>query len=258
MSRQMQSAECYSSEASRFQRNSGYKFLQQLSPVRGSTALDLGCGTGYLATQLSDCVGPGGRVIAVDPDVERLKIAQEKYARYNIEYLNGDDATFPEGLYDLVFANQVIHWVTDKDALFGRVYQSLKSGGRFAFTTGNGDPVWPPVARDCIAELFGPGYLEYIYSKRTFFLTCGQYQELAMSHGFIVTSMEDKDVSGICAKSVDDLIAFFFGVMHGELDRDAISEQTIKNCREEYDNDLYQEAELHLTNRVLHAVLAKP
>ena len=258
MSRQLQSAECYSSEASRFQRNSGYKFLQQLSPVRGSTALDLGCGSGYLATQLSDCVGPEGKVIAVDPDGERLKIAQEKYARDNIKYVNGSDATFPEGPYDLVFSNQVIHWVADKDVLLSRVYESLKSGGKFAFTTTNGDPVWPPVARDCVAELFGSDYLEHIHHERMFFLTCGQYQELAESRGFVVASMEDKDVPGFCTESVDDVIAFLFGLMHGELDRDAIGEQTIKNCKEKYDEDLYREAERHLKFRVLHVVLTKP
>ena len=207
-----QSAKCYS-ETSGFQRDSGYQFLQQLSPGRGSTALDLGCGTGYLAAQLSDCVGPDGKVIAVDPDEERLKIAREKYARDNIEYVSGNDATFPEGPYDLVFANQVVHWVTDKDALFERVYQSLKSGGRFAFTTDNGVPVWPPVVNDCMSELFYPDFIGNLHCKRSVFLTRGQYQELAVSHGFVVTSMEDKEEPGIQIESVNDLIEFFLGLM---------------------------------------------
>ena len=60
-----------------------------------------------------------------------------QYARDNIEYVSGDATTFPEGLYDLVFANQV----ADKDLLFRRVYQSLKSGGRFAFVAANGNLV---------------------------------------------------------------------------------------------------------------------
>ena len=259
-SKQLQSASCYSDDGSKFQRDSGHQFLQQLSPRRGSTALDLGCGTGYLATQLSECVGPEGKVIAVDPDEERLKIAREKYARDNIEYMNGNDATFPEGPYDLVFANQVIHWVTEKDALFGRVYQSLKSGGRFAFTTTDGSPVhaWPPVATKCVGELFGPDHLEYVFEKRLSLFTRDQYQELAVSNGFVVTSMEDKDVSSLPIGSVDVLIAFFFGLLHGELDREAIGEQTIKDCKEKYDDDLREEAERHQTTRVLHVVLTKP
>ena len=259
-SKQRQSADLYSSEGSRFQKEHGHEFLQQLSPGRGSTALDLGCGTGYLAAQLSECVGPEGKVVAVDPDEERLKLAREKYARDNIDYVSGNDASFPEGPYDLVFANFVIHWVSDKDALFERVYQSLKPGGRFAFTTRNGVPVnvWPPVAKKCVGERFGRDYLDYLYYKKMLFVTRGQYQKLAESHGFAVTSMEDKDVPGLCVDSVDVLIAFFVGLMRGELDLEAIGEQNIKNCREKYNDDLCREAEHLQATPVLHVVLTKP
>ena len=257
-SKEQQSAKSYSSEGSRFQRKSGHEFLQQLSPGRGSTALDFGCGTGYLAAQLSECVGPEGKVVAVDPDEERLKLAREKYARDNIDYVSGNDASFPEGPYDLVFANQVIHWVSEKDALFKRVYQSLKPGGRFAFTTADGGPSpLPPVTKDCVRELFGPNFFENLFGKRMHFLTCDQYQELAVSHGFAVTSMEDKDVSGYDTASVDELVEFFFGMMQGELDQTTIAEHTLQACREKYDADLRREAELHLKTRVLHVVLTK-
>ena len=96
-SKQQQSAKCYGNEGSRLQRKSGQEFLQQLSPVRGSTALDLGCGTGYLAAQLCECVGPEGKVVAVDPDEERLKIAREKYVRDNIDYVSGNDKIVSRG-----------------------------------------------------------------------------------------------------------------------------------------------------------------
>ena len=253
-----QSAKCYS-ESSRFQRNGGHQFLQQLSPNRGSTVLDFGCGTGYLAAALSECVGLKGKVIAVDPDSERLKIAQETYARDNIDYVSGDDATFPEGPYDLVFANQVMQWVANKDALFGRLYQNLASGGRFAFTTFNGTHVWPPAVNNCVKELFGPDFMANLYHKRMTFLTCGQYQELAVSHGFVITSMEDKEIPGVYIDSVNALVEFFFGLVHGELDRSAITEQALQACKEKYDDVLCSEAELHLkVIKVLHAVLTKP
>ena len=253
-----QSAKCYS-ETSSFQRNSGYQFIQELSPGRGCRVLDLGCGTGPLAAVLSECVGPEGKVIAVDPDGERLKLAQDNYARDNIEYVSGNDAMYPEGPYDLIFANQVVHWVKDKDALFKRVYQNLKPGGRFAFVTGNSAPEWPPAVNNCTAELFGTDFLHTIYHRNMTFLTCEQFQELAESHGFVVTYMEDKDVPGYYIGSVNDLIGFLFGLLHGELDREAISEETIQNCRNKYENDLYREAEAHLkTRNLLHVVLTKP
>ena len=197
-------------------------------------------------------------VVAVDLDQERLKIAREKYARDNIDYVSGNDASFPEGPYDLVFANFVIHWVSDKDALFKRMYQSLKPGGRFAFTTFNGVHAFPPVAKDCVKELFGPDFLEHFYHRRLLFLTCDQYQELAVSHGFAVTSMEEKLVSSIPTGSIAHLVNFFFGLLHGELDQETISKKATENCKEKYDSDLHKEMEHRQTEKILHAILTKP
>ena len=53
-----------------FQKDSGYQFIQQLSPVRGFTAYDLGCGTSYLAVLLSECVGPEEKLSPLHPDDE--------------------------------------------------------------------------------------------------------------------------------------------------------------------------------------------
>ena len=250
------SAKCYS-EKSSFQRDCGYQFLQQLSPRRGSRVLDLGCGTGYLATVLSESVGPDGEVIAVDPDGERLKIAQEKHGRGNIEYVNKDAATFPVGpAYDLVFSNLVLHWVKDKDAVIGRAYESLKPSGRLAFTTGAGPPVWPQAVKDCLSELFWPDVLDSIIGKRTSFLTCDQYRELAVSYGFLVTSMEVKDMLAYTINGVDDVLDFFFGLLQGDLDRAAISEQALQACKDKYEDALCSVAELRL--EILHVVLNKP
>ena len=79
------------------------------------------------------------------------------------------------------------------------------------------------------------------------------YQELAQSHGFAVTSMEDRLVSSIPTGSVAHLVNFFFGLLHGELDQEAI-----ENCKEKYDSDLHKEAEHHQTEKILHVILTKP
>ena len=42
---------------------------------RYSNVLDLGCGTGSLTKALLDKVGLEGRVVAIDPDGERIQIA---------------------------------------------------------------------------------------------------------------------------------------------------------------------------------------
>ena len=89
-------------------------------------------------------VGPEGRVVAVDPDAERIGIAKENNARRNIEYLVGGDQLFPGVEYALIVSNYVIHWIKNKEALFAQVYDKLAAGGQFVFTTTDGTPVFPP------------------------------------------------------------------------------------------------------------------
>ena len=73
------------SEAEEYNQNSvlqkevGNKLLETLCLKQGDIVLDLGCGTGYLASVASQKVGPTGKIVAVDPDLERILIAQEKY-----------------------------------------------------------------------------------------------------------------------------------------------------------------------------------
>ena len=77
---------------------------------KGSTVLDLGCGTGYLTKLLSERVGPEGKVVAVDPDGERLKIAREKHSATNIDYIQADDQTFPSGQHFLDVSIRCTPW----------------------------------------------------------------------------------------------------------------------------------------------------
>ena len=122
------------------------RMIDMLSLRKGSTVLDLGCGTGYLTKLLSERVGPEGKVVAIDPDGERLKIASEKHSAPNIDYIQADDQTFPSGQYDVIFSNIVIHWISDK-CYFRRVYDNLTPGGFFAFTTANGHLQIPEIGQ---------------------------------------------------------------------------------------------------------------
>ena len=80
---QSQSADLYHKNSSH-QEEIGLKLLSKVKVPLGGLVLDLGCGTGHFATVLSELVGPEGKVVAIDPDTERIQIAKEKKAR---EYL---------------------------------------------------------------------------------------------------------------------------------------------------------------------------
>ena len=60
------------------QRGVGIKLMDLISTniFKGATILDLGCGTGYLTKVLSERVGPEGKVVAVDPDGDRVKLQE--------------------------------------------------------------------------------------------------------------------------------------------------------------------------------------
>ena len=79
----------------------------------GKIVLDLGCGPGNLTVRLAEKVAPQRSVVGVDPDAERIKVAQEKYGgETNVTFFVGSDAEFPgrrAETYDIIYSNIVIH-----------------------------------------------------------------------------------------------------------------------------------------------------
>ena len=211
-------AESYERRSAK-QRGVGATLIDELVVVeKGSTILDLGCGTGYLTKLLSDHVGPDGRVVAVDPDKERLKIAREMYSESNIEYIEADSTTFPEAQYDIIFANAVVHWIKDKEALFKRVHQNLRPGGRFAFSaTADGDLPVPPIGKKLFDELVGPDFLRSMIHGKMIFLNAQEYETLASATGFGTVSMNVQNIE-LEWKTLDDYIDSMFGWFQGEFD----------------------------------------
>jgi ubiquinone/menaquinone biosynthesis C-methylase UbiE len=88
------------------------------------------------------------QVIGIDPDLDRLKIAREKYSANNIEFLEGAAEEPPLQRFDIVFSNSVLHWCEDKDKVFKQVAKRLQDGGKFGFVI--------PVDFDTTEQFFTP------------------------------------------------------------------------------------------------------
>jgi len=95
-----------------------------------ASVVDLGCGPGN-STELLARRWPGAHVTGVDSSVEMLASARK--ALPEAVWVQADVATWkPEAPVDLIFANAVLHWLSDHEALLPRVMGLLAPGGVLA------------------------------------------------------------------------------------------------------------------------------
>ena len=239
-------------QLSDYQKKTGQTLVKFSRVKRGEKVLDLGCGTGHLAAVLSEVVGPEGRVVAVDPDGERVKIAREKYSRPNIEFLVADDQTFPGDSYNLIFGHFVVQWIMNKDALFERVSDKLRSGGRFVFSTFNGTPEFPSDIRDALTTFAGSDFYHRQQYELQAYERASTYQQLAESAGLVVTAVDNRE-STTHWRDLEQLIVYFHGASLGLFDLSAVSKEALKEYEEK--NNL---GSFHLTRDLLSMIVTKP
>ena len=241
----MDSANAYHN-ISDMQHEDAFKLLEILSPQPNGSILDLGCGTGRLSKVLSER-GNGGKVVGVDPDEDRIKIAIAEGKDYNnLQLMVGSDQTFPEDQYDMVVATDVIHWIKDKEATFKRVYDNLKPGGKFGFTTFHGNAT-PDLLVE-IAQLCGPAAYDAV-TNSILFETGEYFNDLAKSTGFNVSLLDIRDRKKTFS-SLNAFIDFFYAIFSGNFDRTSPALDDIKKR--------YKGQSVQMEVKRLTMVLTKP
>jgi SAM-dependent methyltransferase len=102
--------------------------LERLGVGEGWSCLEVGAGQGSVAHWLAGRVGPGGRVVAADLDVDALS----EVARPPLEVRRLDVRTdeLPADTFDLVHARMVLQHLKDPETVVRRLVGTLKPGGR--------------------------------------------------------------------------------------------------------------------------------
>ena len=70
----------------------------------------------------------------------------------------GDDQTFPEVQYDMIFCRYVTHWIENKQAMFRKICRNLHTGGQFAMVA----LIRRPPITDEMSQLMGSKVKEEI------------------------------------------------------------------------------------------------
>ena len=108
--------------------------LEPLFPdLRGAAVLDLGCGYGWHCKYALD--RGAAEVVGIDGSERMIAEARRRNAGANIRYqLCGlEEYDYPEERFDLAVCNLVLHYIEDLEAVYRRIYRTLKPGGVFLF-----------------------------------------------------------------------------------------------------------------------------
>ena len=101
--------------------------------IRDARILEVGCGTGWLSTKLSEF----GPVTAIDIGEKIIELAQVNYPQ--LDFRSGDVHTLdlPVNFFDVIVTSEVLSHVPDQPAFVHRLAQLLKPGGFLLITTQN-------------------------------------------------------------------------------------------------------------------------
>lgn len=121
-------------------------FLGLLPELAGRRVLDLGCGAGQLAKYVAE--QGAAEVVALDVSERMLEVARAEFAHPRVTHrrLAIEEATFPDGRFELVVSSLAFHYVADYAGLVANIARWLTPGGHLVFSTEH--PVYTARATD--------------------------------------------------------------------------------------------------------------
>ena len=224
-------SEGYKQSSRTVQNESGKMFIEtEVQPQAGDTILDLGCGTGELSAYLAQLVGNSGKVVGVDPDKERLELAQKSHSNIdNLSFIEGSSSNFPgmgSESYDIIFSNYVLHWIPDKSNAFRNMYASLKRSGHAKIAAQYGSYLFPFIT-SAFKEL-NPENAEHLLGMFNFEARSA-IEQYCSAAGFSIVKSYDAQIAQYVFESNEALLKWLWSTTHGAFDLSLVTEDRLQN-----------------------------
>jgi SAM-dependent methyltransferase len=181
--------------------------LAAAAPARGSSVLDIACGTGIVARRAADVVGPTGRVVGLDLNEGMLAVARR--LRPDVEWCSGDAAALPfdDGSFDLVLCQAALMFFPDRARALKEMARVVTGDGRVAILVPGSLAASSGYARfvDVAAMHAGPEAIDLLST----YFTLGDVAELRAlveGAGLEVTGTRTA-LTTVATDSVDDFVA---------------------------------------------------
>lgn len=125
--------------AAKVQKEIGNRLFERLQylKIAPRRILDLGCGPGGFSKELT-LLYPKAQVIGMDLSLAMLEQAKGKQSwrrKWSLVAADMQKMPFATGIFDLVFANQVIHWSSSLAHVFRELNRVMNVDGCLMFTT---------------------------------------------------------------------------------------------------------------------------
>lgn len=155
----------------------GKGLVTLLDPQPGERILDIGCGTGHLASEIAE---RGAHVVGIDSSPAMIEAAREAYPNLTFQVEDAQNFSFPEP-FDAVFSNAALHWLNKPEKAVQCIAAALKPGGRLVAEFGGRGNVATilTAAQETIEEIEG----DWVESGGWYFPSIGEYASLLEKHG---------------------------------------------------------------------------
>jgi ubiquinone/menaquinone biosynthesis C-methylase UbiE len=157
--------------------------------MKNSTWADLGCGSGIFTNALATLLGDGGKIYALDKEVQDLNI--EVAGNIRIEFIKLDfiSDALPFSKVDGILMANAFHYVKDKSAFIEKIKKHVKPSGQIIIveydTVRQNRWVPYPISFENLSQTFSSAGFTYIkkvgernsvYRSEKMYAACIGYQ----------------------------------------------------------------------------------